>query len=94
MLIVDVLYVPPCFIDHRILSCVQAVPTESNVTMLKDRSTMISIKVARALYTDKNDPDEACDLVEAFGLSRRPSAPPTHTPGHANHITIPNLASS
>ena len=94
MLPVDVLYVPPCFIDHRIFSCVRAVLTESNVTMPRDRSTMVSIKVARALYTDKNDADEACDLVEAFRLSRRPSAAPANASGHANHITIPNLGSS
>ena len=55
---------------------------------------MIRIKVARALYTDKKHADEACDLVGAFLLSRRPSAAPTNTPVHANDITIPNLGSS
>ena len=90
MLPVDILYNQECFTDHRIFSCVRNVLHKLGVPVPTDRRTLISIKVAKALYTNDEDADDAVKRVEAWRRTKNVRSSPTdqpHSTPSAIHIT-------
>ena len=90
MLPVEILYNRECFTDHRIFSCVRNVLQKLGVPVPTDMRTLISIKVAKALYTNDEDADDAVQPVETWRRTKNVRSSqadqPTSTPS-AIHIT-------
>ena len=89
VLLVDMLYNQECFKDHRSFSCVRNVLHKLGVPVTTDMRTLISIKVAKAIYTNDEDADDAVQRVEAWSRTKNVRSSHTdeqHSPS-AIHIT-------
>ena len=70
MLPVDILFNKECFTNHRIFSVVLHVLQKMGGQVSTNPRMLISIKVARSLYTDIHDIKEAIERVEAWRRSK------------------------